>query len=125
MRFMQLIPRQQFAALLVKAYVAMKRKCIACGCVTLGFPQLIRLGLGFRAKCGRCGVLLERSYLWHYLLGIGLVFCTIFLLVLLGNVFGFVGIAMALVIPLLLEIFCIYWIPLTIVEQKPSGKEAQ
>jgi hypothetical protein len=49
-----------------------------------------------------------------------LVLLTVFLFVVLGNLFGMIGIALAFIAPLVLEVTSIYWHPLS-VRSVPRG----
>jgi len=92
----------------------MKRRCASCGADSLRFGQLAKLAIGGTTKCYACGSVLERTMWIHWLLSMGLVLLTVFLFVTLGNLLGMVGIALAFLVPLMVEVSSIFWHPLSV-----------
>ena len=95
----------------------MKRKCNFCDKPTLTIGQLFVLGFGMRIRCGECGSLLSSNEIYQFALSVVLIFLTLFLLVWLGNAIGVVGIVFAFVIPLVIEIISVYWIPVSVIKE--------
>ena len=79
--------------------------------------QMIGLGLGLSARCGKCGSVMRSHMLYHFAISVFLILLTILLLVWLGNALGVLGILLAFVIPVMVEICSIYWIPVSIVSE--------
>jgi hypothetical protein len=50
----------------------------------------------------------------HWLFSMALVLLTVVLFVVLGNLFGMIGIALAFIVPLVVEVTSIYWHPLSV-----------
>jgi hypothetical protein len=95
----------------------MMRKCNFCGMPTLGFWQLLRLGLGIRIHCKGCGSVMRSHEFYHFALSAFLIFLTIFLLVWLGNMLGLLGIVLAFAVPLIIEVLSVYWIPMCVTKE--------
>ena len=93
------------------------RKCDFCGEPALTFWQLICLGFGLRVRCKNCDSVMSSHEMYHFVLSVFLVLLTLFLLVWLGNLYGIYGIVLAFVIPFVLEIFSVYWIPVSIAHE--------
>lgn len=92
--------------------VLMKRKCTSCHKNTLTLGNLFILSLGFRVKCSNCSSKLETHTVYHCLLQIFLVLLTVFLLGILGNLYGMFGIILAFIVPVIIEFSSIYWMPI-------------
>jgi hypothetical protein len=95
----------------------MKRKCNFCDKPVLTLGQLLILGLGMRIRCRECGTLMSSNEIYQFIASVVLILLTIFLLVWLGNSLGIVGIIFAFVIPLVIEIVSMFWIPLSVIKE--------
>jgi hypothetical protein len=96
----------------------MAKRCANCGAESLAFGQLAKLAIGGTTRCHACGTSLERNMWIHLLVSMLLVLLTIVLLVVLGNLLGMLGIALAFLIPLIIEVSSIYWHPISVRQSK-------
>jgi hypothetical protein len=101
----------------------MGKQCANCRAESLSFGQLAKLAIGGTTICSSCGCVLERNMLVHWLFSMALVLLTVFLFVVLGNLFGMIGIALAFIVPLLLEVTSIYWHPLSVRSVRRSAAQ--
>ncbi len=96
----------------------MAKRCANCGAESLSFGQLAKLAIGGTTKCRACGAILERTMWIHLLMSMLLVLLTLVLFVVLGNLLGMLGIALAFLIPLIIEVSSIYWHPISVRQSK-------
>jgi hypothetical protein len=62
--------------------------------------------------------------IYHFTLSAFLIFLTIFLLVWLGNTLGLLGIVFAFIVPLVIEISSVYWIPMSTTKEGKKKNNA-
>jgi hypothetical protein len=92
--------------------------CSACGRSKIEFSKSLLLGFGFSVKCPECGSRVRLNALAQTFFYIFIGFLTVFLLVVLTNNFGMVGFAMAFIVPLVIDLIFVHFLPLEVIEKR-------
>lgn len=95
-----------------------KRRCPSCSQQCLGTWDLLRLIAGFRVRCRGCGVKLKESLVYDLVFSILLVVLTVFLLIFMTNRYGVKGFYLSFVIPLILVVMSLFWVPVSVSTKK-------
>ena len=92
--------------------------CSACGNKTIRFNKTLLLGFGISVKCPACGSRVRLNALAQSFFYIFIGFLTVLLLVVLTNNFGMVGFAIAFIVPVVIDLMFVHFLPLEVIEKR-------
>lgn len=102
----------------------MKKKCTYCHQEGLSSTKLVLAGFGFSVRCSECGAKLRVDDVAGMFFYILLSIITVGLFVVLGNQFGAIGIGVAFLIPVIIDLVCVPLLPFSVVKDGRSDKKA-